>query len=456
MRDRWSAWPAFALMGFVVLPGSAAAQSLSGAYQAALDHDPDLAAAKASREASDENDALAKSLFRPKVEAQANGGYSRISSNAAVTGVNIPSSVDGVSGSVLLQAEQPLIDGKAGAQRRQLRAGTRAGQVQYEASRQQLALRVSRAYFDVLKADNALTSLIAQEQSARYEQRAAQARFDAGRAKITDVREAQTRADSLAAQIVGARAQREIVGARFAELTGVSADDLWRVRSDLQPVPPDRALGDLQQEAEAQSPAILAGQYRLDAAGAGADQYRWRNQVRVSAIGAAGEFWRGGNQPPLLGVISTPDRVGGFMVGLQLKAPLYTGGGLEAQRRQSQAEARGVGYQVDAARRDVRLQVQEAWLAQSSALQQIAALRTALSSARLQEKAAITGREVGVRTQSDVLAAQAQTLEIERNLNDALIEYEYARLALATAVGTITPATLQLVEADFVGPASSQ
>ncbi|AZI37720.1 TolC-like protein [Caenibius tardaugens NBRC 16725] len=427
----------------------ASAQSLSDAYAAALRQDPDHTAAAAERDAAQENEALARVLFRPKAQVQGNAGYSRVTADMDDTSSTLLDQVDGLSGGVLVGVEQPIISGEARAQQRQLRAGARAGDAQYEASRQQLALRVAQAYFDVLRAKDTLASLTAQEESARREQRAAQARFDAGWAKITDVREAQARGDGVAAQIVSARAQSELAVSRFRELTGFDGGELHLVRSELSPAPPIRPLPDWQDEAEAQAPVIHARREQLAANEATVDQYRWSSQVQVTARGAYGQTWRGGNEAALLGVITPPGRVGGFFAGLQAKIPLYTGGALEAQRRQATSQAASGRARLDAARRDVRLQVEQAWLGQRSSAERAAALRTALASAELQERAALTGREVGVRTQSDVLAAQAQTFEISRQLNDALYSYEYSRVALAAVAGVLTPDTLAEIDRDL-------
>jgi outer membrane protein len=194
---------------------------------------------------------------------------------------------------------------------------------------------------------------------------------------------------------------------------------------------------------------IHARREQVAASEAVVDQYRWSSQVEVTARGAYGQMWRGGNEAALLGVITPPGRVGGFFAGVQVTVPLYTGGALEAQRRQAASQAGGVRARLDATRRDVRLQVEQAWLGQRSSAEQVAALRTALVSAELQERAALTGREVGVRTQSDVLAAQAQTYEIRRQLNDALYSYEYSRIALAAAAGVLTPDALAEIDRDL-------
>ncbi len=427
----------------------ASAQSLSEAYAAALRQDPDHAAAAADRDAARENVALARSLFRPKAQVQASAGYSRFATDGDGNDNLIPNEVDGPSGGAIVGVEQPIISGKARAQARQLRAGARAGEAQYDAIRHQLALRVAQTYFDVLKAQDALTSLTAQEQSARREQKAAQARFDAGWAKITDVREARARGDQVAAQIIGARANYDLAASRFRELTGLDSDELHLARPDLTPLPPSRTLAAWQDEAEAQAPLILARREQLAASEANADQYRWSNQVEVKARGAYGQIWRGGNEAALLGVVVPPDRVDGFFAGVQVTVPLYTGGALQAQRRQAAFQAGGVRARLDAARRDVRLQVEQAWLGQRSSASQVTALRTALASAELQERAALTGREVGARTQSDVLAAQAQTFEVRRRLNDALYDYEYSRVALAAAAGALASETLAEIDRDL-------
>jgi outer membrane protein TolC len=198
MPDLRAATSAVALM-LMVIPASGHAQSLSEAYTAALRHDPDQAAAEADRDASRENDALATSLFRPKAQIEGSAGYSRITSDLDDPANVLPDKVDGVSGGVLVGVEQPIVDGSARAQARQLRAGARAGDAKFQASRQQLALRVVQAYLDVLKAQDMLASLTAQEASARREQRAAQA------ASMQDARKSRTCAKRRRAPMVSRR-----------------------------------------------------------------------------------------------------------------------------------------------------------------------------------------------------------------------------------------------------------
>lgn len=439
-----------ATVACVLIPGAATAQSLSAAYQAALDRDPEWRGAREDAEALSEGDAQARALFRPKVGATAGAGYGRTTAD-----VTLPAPVQDIdrlrlSGTTLdasVSVQQPILNGQASAQARELRAGSKAGAAQLEGARQQLMLRVSEMYFAVLAARDELASIQAQEVSARREQRAAQARFDAGRAKITDVREAQARADGAVAQAIDAGAKLEVATARFGELTGLDGTAVVAVRSDLVPVVPEGALAQWQGRGEATSPAVIARSHAADAASARVGEFTWGSRVRVDATAGVNELrFPGGDKG-----FASVDRIGGYTAALRLQVPLYTGGGLESQRRQAAAQARSAREQLDAARRDVRLNVQQAWSGQSSSVAGIAALRTALASAQLQEKAAITGREVGVRTQSDVLLAQALVIETEKRLGDAIRTYERSRLALYAAAGELNEKSLDEIDRDLGG-----
>lgn len=445
------------LRGAVVLvvcwlvAGSASAQSLSAAYQAALGHDPDWLGAREDAAAASEGDAQARSLFRPKLGVSAGVSYSRTTTN-----VTLPPPVEdidklrssGFNVNAGVNVEQPLLNGQASAQARELRASARAGAAQFAGARQALMLRVSDMFFAVLAARDWLAAIEAQESTARREQRAAQARFDAGRAKITDVREAQARADAAAVQAIDAGAQLAIATARFSELTGLDEAAVVPVRAGISPAAPHGSLDHWQALGEAASPIVIAYQHAADAATARADGSTWGAGVRVDATAGANTLRFPGRDDSFASV----DRVTGYTAGLRLKMPLYTGGGAESQHRQAQAQARSARERLEAARRDVRLNVQRAWTGQSSSAAAITALRTALASARLQQQAAITGREVGIRTQSDVLSAQTHVIETERQLAEAIRTYENSRLSLYAAAGELDEQRLAEIDHDLAEP----
>jgi outer membrane protein TolC len=104
-----------------------------------------------------------------------------------------------------------------------------------------------------------------------------------------------------------------MAAARFRELTGLEATGLRRIAADLAPVPPVGNLSEWQDKAEREAPVILARREQLTASEAAIDQYVWSNQLKVTGRAAYGQGWRGGNDAALLGVITPPGRVGGFL-----------------------------------------------------------------------------------------------------------------------------------------------
>ena len=111
---------------------------------------------------------------------------------------------------------------------------------------------------------------------------------------------------------------------------------------------------------------------------------------------------------------------------------------------------------MDAARRDARLETQQAWLGISSGVDRILALRTALKSAQLEGKAAVTGREVGIRTEANVLEAEARVYSTLRDLNAANYDYEKNRIRLAKAAGILDESVLREIDADFSSAAQTR
>jgi outer membrane protein len=89
----------------------------------------------------------------------------------------------------------------------QLRAGQKSldlAQAQLEQAEQDLIVRVSQAYFDVLAATDSLTFLKSQKDAVAEQLASAKRNFEVGTSTITDSREAQARYDLVTAQELAA------------------------------------------------------------------------------------------------------------------------------------------------------------------------------------------------------------------------------------------------------------
>ncbi|MGT2493848.1 TolC family protein [Cupriavidus basilensis] len=130
-------------------------------------------------------------------------------------------------------------------------------------------------------------------------------------------------------------------------------------------------------------------------------------------------------------------------IGLQLNIPLYAGGGLDSRERESVARKSQAEQEVAAARRDVRLNVQDGFLSAKTGVSRVAALEQSLISARSALAATTLGRDVGTRTEPDVLDAQQRVFAAELDLVQARLDYLLGRLRLAAAAGELSEETLR-------------
>lgn len=127
----------------------------------------------------------------------------------------------------------------------------------------------------------------------------------------------------------------------------------------------------------------------------------------------------------------------GNSVGVNLTLPLYAGGGINSQVREAAANLEKSRDDLELSRREVALAVRSAWLGVSNGAAQVKAQEQLLVSAKSKLDATRLGREVGVRTNLDLLNAESSYQDAVRALASARYNLLYARLALALAAGEL-------------------
>ena len=443
--------PARAYIPLIVMMLSACpvqAETMVEAWRAARSHDPSFLGATDMRTSQREAAAQARALFLPKLQLQAGLDDSR-----SKTDLDVPSAYEALVGGTVkggkssldLILKQPIYDQSALATARALREKSKAAETNFSAQEQQLMLRVAEAWLGLLAVEDEIATLKAQKLALAREVTAAQARFALGSARITDVRESQAQYDQLTAQEFRALSQRELAQSQYVEITGSAFSGSYGLSGDFLPRAPSESLDQWQDRADAQAPLIRNAEYQRSAIRASLDQYRWYGRPQVSAIATYSGAWLKDGGGGLL----APRGLENYGVGLRLTVPLGTGGYYPSKLREASADARRADHDLEAARRDVRLQVQSAWLGVAYGVEEIKALKAALLSSELQLRAAVIGREVGNRTQSDVLSAQSLVLSNRRNLSATSYQYQKDRIRLAAAAGSLDEAILTSVEQDF-------
>ena len=330
----------------------------------------------------------------------------------------------------------------ARSEKKQLHQQAALAETQFSQAQQSIAQRVAEAYFGVLHAQEALRVTLAEKAAIAMQRDRAQARFDVGRGKVTDLQEAQARHDQILSKEISARSALELRRAQFEEMTGAPALDLAGLApGQIAAVPEPDSLATWQLKGEDQSAVVRTRRSQLEIAGIDIDKYRNSSRPTLNLVASYTNRGQSGDLSPM--VAPRNDRSG--YVGLQFNVPLYSGGGLDSKEREALARRREAEQELAVAKRDVRLQVQDAYLAVRSGVSRIAAAEQSLTSARTALEATTLGRDVGTRIELDVLDAQQRSFAAEFDLVQARLDYLLGRVRLSAAAGELGEAELRAV-----------
>ncbi len=417
----------------------AQAQSLVELTERARSFDAVWQARQAETDAAYRRAEQARAGLLPSVGLQAGASYAR-------TEINRPAfTLNAGTQTATLSAAQPLYRPANRIAFTQGQRGFELALAQRDAAEQDLIVRTSQAYFDVLGAQDALRFVQAQKAAVAEQRAFAQRNFEVGNATITDFREAQARHDLIVAQEIAAENDLRVKRLALEQLVGVpGAQPLPLAQPVVLPplAPADpQAWVDVSQGTQ---PQLRQAQLALDVA---------RLETRKAETGhlptvdlQAG--YSVNNYPQ--GSITIPQngyRAQGASVGVQLNMPLFAGFAVQNRVKETLALESKAEADLDQARRSVAQATRTAFYGVQSGQGQIKALETAEASSQSALDANRLGYEVGVRVNIDVLNAQSQLYQTKRDLALARYQVILGQLQLRQAAGTLTFEDLQAVNA---------
>jgi outer membrane protein len=450
-RGSWRFALFAALTGFA--SATFAATDLLAAWKAAQRHDAEFAAAKAQWQAGQTLRRQGRALLLPQVQAEGSAGRRTLDSTTegaqfSAAGFGVPGVAsfsnnieDGDASRWALSARQPLYDAERFAGYTQAQRQAELADLQYRAAEQQLLLRTAQAYFDCVRAGQRVQTLRALKSAAENARNEAEARFRAGDVPATDRDEAQARFDLIAADEIAADTQLRQARSAFVAITGLAADDLASVQMHASPVIDE--LADWQARALASNPIVAMRRAGVEIADAEIDKFRLLTSPRVDLVAQVGEERFDGS-----GDFGNAEmNSSGWVVGLQLTIPLFTGGMRSAKRDEAAARAEQSRFDLDAVQTLVSRQTESAWLGVSSGAARADALLRAEASAAQRLQSTRTGYRVGARTALDQLNAEADYFNARSALTDARCQLLYSQLQLDAAAGVLDESSLQRVNA---------
>ena len=397
------------------------AQDLLATYELALQHDPRLHEAEATRNAVLETKPQSLARLLPTLSARAglNRDYWQSNSLGGVGGQGIGFAV-GLGGqnvgfwdsSASAELTQPIYHREYWVQLSQADNQIAQAEAAYAAEQQNVTLRTAQAYFNVLLAQDNLEFALSEKQSIERQLEQAKARFEVGLTAITDVNEAQAGFDLARANAI--KAENDLDNAREAlrEIIGEFEENLSGLATEIPLKSPEPTnIEDWSRRAQENNLAIIAAQNRSELAKKGIDLQFAGHLPSLDLIGSAGFV---DNNRPL-----------GFTyqyqaIGMQVKVPLFQGGAVNSRVRQARYEFEAAQENLDTQRRSVTRQVKDAYRGILSSISQVSAYQAAVVSSQSALEATEAGFEVGTRTMVDVLVEQ-------RNLYRAKLDYAKSR-----------------------------
>ncbi len=417
----------------LALPGLASAQSLQTLYEAARAYDATYLAARTLADSAQFKTDQAEAVANPQASLRSTATRNQLDLPKLGTG---GTNVVGATAT----GTYALFNRTNGVNINQARKALMSAQADLETAEQDLVVRLSQAYFDVLASQDALATTRANKAAITEQLASAKRNFEVGTATITDTREAQAKYDLATAQEIAAENDLRTKRIALDQLVGqinVTPRPLITpvVLPATVPAEPEAWVS----KADTEHPSIRKSRLSLEVAQLEIDKARAAKMPTVDAVGTAGASYSNG-----LGV-SLPGTTKSATLGLVLNMPLFTGGNLESRIKETLSLEQKARFDLEAARRGVTQGTRVAFFNVQSGLAQVKALEAAESSTKLALEATQLGYKVGVRVNLDVLNAQTQLFTTQRDLAKARYDVLMGGLKLRQAAGQLTPADLAAV-----------
>ena len=409
------------------------AEGLLQLYEAARVYDATWQSARAQYEATVFRAEQARAGLLPQAGLSAGVTRSDFRNDAPATDRNFTTQQATIS------ASQPLYRPANVATWRQGQRQAELAEAQLQAAGQDLMIRVSQAYFDVLAAQDTLAFVRAQKTAVAEQLASARRNFEVGTSTITDTREAQARYDLVLAQEIAAENDLRVRRLALDTLVG---------RTDTQPDPlatplvlPPPQPNDVDAwvaAAEASSPAIQQARRAVEIAELETDKAKAGHKPTLDLTASYGvsRNLNGSAASPL----DSKPKSGN--VGLAFNLPLFAGFATQNRIRETLALEERARADLEATRRQVAQAVRTAFFGVQSGQGQVRALEAAEASSQSALDANRLGYQVGVRINIDVLNAQSQLFQTKRDLAAARYNVLLGHLRLRQANGTLTPEDL--------------
>lgn len=429
------------LIAFTTFSQGISADNLLQVYQTAKLKDPVILKSKAQYDVYLEKISEANATLLPQVGFGLNVAYTATSDDDT-TNLNSTNSTYGAN----LSLSQSLYNGSFWQQLDLAEKEATQFAAVYGYAAQDLLFRSATAYFNVLRADEAVKSVKANKRAVERQLEQTKQRFEVGLIAITDVHEAQAEYDRTNADLITAENTLANSYYTLRELTG---EDVFNISYlNVNTFDPQDLQGDVKVW---RSKAL---EHNLQLHGKRIAKELAKMQIELAQTG---------HQPTLdlvagLGYSDTSyddqsardtDMSTGN-IGLNFNMPLYTGGKITSLVKQAQYGYVVASEDLVQTFRSTEAQVSSGYNNVRASLSSIKAYEQTVVSSKSALDATEAGFEVGTRTIVDVLDATRSLYASENQLANARYDYIINMLQLEFLAGTLSEQDIIDVSAGLV------
>lgn len=415
-------------------------------YNLALKNDAQLAAAEFAMKASQEAVPQSRANLLPTIGLNANTQYTKSSSKT--DGPDIDDNYNSHGWGATLSQE--LFNLNKWYNFNTAKAQSTQAEATFANEQQQLILRVSEAYFNVLRAEDATTTAKAQEKAVQQQLDQARERFNVGLIAETDVLEARAAYDNARVARIQTENQVSVNYENLRTIVNHNITAISRLEKSMPVTAPMPANSEEWVQTAMQSNlGLQAAREGLHASEEGVRANRSNHAPTINAF-ASYNYSNSGSMSSRRDVINPETglthRANGkgnqSVVGVRFDLPIFTGGATSSSVRQATYRLDQAQQTFDGQLRQVSSSTRNLFRTVNSDIDRVQARCQGITSSESALRATQSGYEVGTRNITDVLDAQQKLYSAAGDYFNARYDFIVNTLQLKQAAGTLSPQDL--------------
>lgn len=441
------AWRSLLMVVGIVAATPTWALSLAEAIVLARQSDPTFLSAQASLSASQQRSSQALGALLPQITATANTTGNR--RDYVTRDSPVPPSDDGYNGKGgQVSLTQPLWRRSNWIALSQSNVAVSQADYQLAAAEQDLLVRLTQAWFDVMLARDVVMFAGGQSAAARHQWELTGYAAKVGLANAPAFEEARSKYDQALVDQVMAETDQSIKSAVLEQIIGPLPESSPPSLSD-DYVIVDQRSGTLEQwlsMAETTSPSILAAGRAYEAASEEVRKQRAGHEPTLDMVATFGKNGQGAGSFPGQNGYDIKQR----SLALQLNIPLFSGGTQNAKVGEAIALREKARQDLELARRNVRLAAKQAWFGWQAGDARKTASLQAVTFTTLALKAVLGGQQNELKSELEVLQARQQLYSAQRDLQKARYDMITSNIKLKATAGRLVDTDLTQFDAWFI------